>query len=151
MIEAELTLTQRLDAPPEDVFPFLIDPEKYVQWQGVKAELDPRPGGVFRVWVDDRWIASGTYVVVDSPKRVVVTWGWEGNDVLPPGTSTVEMSLEPDGDGTMLTLRHSGLPDADAADSHEEGWRFFVPRLGIAVIGDVPPPMSASAEEKDDA
>ena len=141
MSDAELTLTQHIDAPPEDVFPFLIDAERYAAWQGTRAELDPRPGGIFKVWVDERWTASGSYVVVDPPTRVVFTWGWEGNELLPPGASTVEILLESDGGGTSLTLRHSGLPDEGAAASHEEGWRYFIPRLAVAVPGGDPGPI----------
>lgn len=46
------------------------------QGQGVKAELDPRPGGVYRVWMDADTVARGEYVEVESPRRVVFTWGW---------------------------------------------------------------------------
>ena len=49
----------RLGASPEEVFLYLTVPERYVRWQGVKAELDPRPGGVYRVWMDANTVASG--------------------------------------------------------------------------------------------
>jgi hypothetical protein len=44
----------------------------------------------------------------------------------------VELTLEADGDGTMLSLRHTGLPDGAAAAMHEEGWRHFITRLALA-------------------
>ena len=119
----------RLDAPPEEVFRYLTEPERYVQWQGVKAELDPRPGGVYRVWMDANTVASGAFVEVEPTGRVVFTWGWEGNESLPPGSSTVEFTLEADGNGTVLSLRHTGLPDGEAAAMHEQGWRHFTARL----------------------
>jgi uncharacterized protein YndB with AHSA1/START domain len=131
-------LTVRLEAPPDEVFGFLTDAERYVRWQGVKAELDPRPGGVYRVWMDADTVARGEYVEVDPPRRVVFTWGWEGNADLPPGSTTVELSLEAEGDGTMLSLRHTGLPDGEAAAMHDEGWRFFTGRLSTAVLGGDP-------------
>ena len=129
-------LQLRLGAPPGEVFLFLTDPERYIRWQGVKAELDPRPGGVFRVWMDADTVASGTFVEIESPRRVVFTWGWEGNDGIPPGSTTVELTLEADGEGTVLSLRHTGLPDGEAAAMHEEGWRFFTDRLAEAAGGD---------------
>jgi len=122
-------LQVRLDAPPEQVFRYLTEPDRYVQWQGVKAELDPRPGGVYRVWMDADTVASGAFVSVEPARRVVFTWGWEGNESVPPGSTTVELSLEADGDGTVLSLRHSGLPDGEAAAMHTEGWRHFTARL----------------------
>ena len=70
---------------PDEVFGFLTDAERYVRWQGVKAELDPRPGGLYRVWMDAGTVARGEYVEIDPPRRLVFTWGWEGNVDLPPG------------------------------------------------------------------
>ena len=125
-------LQVRLNVPPEEVFPYLTEPERYVRWQGVKAELDPRPGGVYRVWMDANTVASGEFVEVERARRVVFTWGWEGNESVPPGSTTVELTLEADGDGTMLSLRHTGLPDGAAAAMHEEGWRHFTTRLALA-------------------
>ena len=128
-----IELQVRLSAPPEEVFLYLTEPERYVRWQGVKAELDPRPGGVYRVWMDAETIASGTFIEVDPGRRVVFTWGWEGNQAVPPGSTTVELTLDADGDGTMLSLRHTGLPDGEAAAMHEEGWRHFTIRLAQAL------------------
>lgn len=139
----EVELQLRIAAPPEAVYPYLIDPERYVRWQGVRAELDPRPGGVFKVWMDADNVASGSYVELDPPRRVVITWGWEGNPSLPPGASTVEFTLQPDADGTLLSLRHSGLPDGESAAMHEEGWRMFTGRLSIAAQGGDPGAMPA--------
>lgn len=123
----------RLGASPEEVFLYLTVPERYVRWQGVKAELDPRPGGVYRVWMDANTVASGTFVEVDPARRVIFTWGWEGNQGVPPGSTTVEVNLEADGDGTILSLRHTGLPDGEVAAMHEEGWRHFTTRLAQAI------------------
>ncbi len=136
-------LERRLDAPPETVFPFLVDPERYVRWQGVEAELDPRPGGIFRVRVDARQVARGQFVEVESPHRVVFTWGWEGNPDVPPGSTTVELTLEADGDGTLLRLRHSGLPNEAAAILHRDGWTMFTQRLAVVIAGGDPGPMPA--------
>ena len=134
-------LQVRLGAPPDEVFLYLTDAERYVEWQGLKAELDPRPGGVYRVWMDAETVARGEYVEVEPPRRVVFTWGWEGNDGVPPGSTTVELTLEADGDGTILSLRHTGLPDGEAAAMHEEGWLFFTDRLAVVMRGD-PGPIS---------
>ena len=39
----------RIAAPPEIVFAYFTDPARMVDWMGVAALLDPRPGGTFRV------------------------------------------------------------------------------------------------------
>lgn len=131
--ERVVELNVRLPAPPADVFPYLIDPQLYVRWQGVKADLDPRPGGLFRVWMDEATVARGEYLEVLPPSKVVFTWGWENNPAIPPGSTTVELTIAADGDGSILTLRHFGLPDDAAAAMHREGWTHFTERLVSAV------------------
>ena len=130
----------RIAASPATVFPFFTDPEKMIRWKGITAELDPRPGGVYRVNVTGHDIARGEYVEVVPNQRIVFTWGWEaeGNPV-PPGSTTVEVTLTPDGDHTILRLRHLGLP-AEARAEHGEGWDHFMARLVIASEGRDPGP-----------
>jgi uncharacterized protein YndB with AHSA1/START domain len=126
----------RIDASPETVFDFFTDPAKMVRWKGVTATLDPRPGGVYRVQMNEQAVALGEYVEVDPPNRVVFTWGWAGDDALtPPGSSTVEVTFTPDGDGTLVRLVHSGLPSPESAEAHGHGWDQYMPRLAIAAAG----------------
>ncbi|HKV44787.1 MAG TPA: SRPBCC domain-containing protein, partial [bacterium] len=97
----------RIAARPEIVFAFFTDPEKMVRWKGRRAVLDPRVGGIYRVDINGRDIAMGEFVEIVPYRRVVFTWGWEGGGpAVPPGSSTVEITLAPDGDGTILTLIH---------------------------------------------
>jgi uncharacterized protein YndB with AHSA1/START domain len=131
----------RIEAPPEAVFEFFTDPEKMVRWMGVRADLDPRPGGALRIDVTGKHVASGEYVELDPPRRVVFTWGWEGDEVpVSPGQSTVEVTLEPDGDGTRLRFVHSGLPDAASVEQHGHGWDNYLGRLEQAAAGRDPGP-----------
>ena len=129
----------RIAASPETVFDFFVDPDKMIQWMGRSVELDPRPGGGFRCDINDEAVASGSYVEVERPSRVVFTWGWNGEDsVTPPGSSTVEVLLAPDGDGTHLRLIHHDLPSAESAEKHGHGWRHYLDRLETAAIGGDP-------------
>jgi uncharacterized protein YndB with AHSA1/START domain len=129
----------RIDAAPEAIFPFLTDPQKIVRWKGVDAMVEASPGGVYRVNVTGVKHAVGEYVEVDAPHRVVFTWGWEGDEQLPPGSSTVTIELISDGEGTIVRLTHSGLPEgADAAQL--QGWEHFLPRLAIVASGGDPGP-----------
>jgi uncharacterized protein YndB with AHSA1/START domain len=127
-------------APPEAVFPYFTDPERMVVWKAVDATLDPRPGGIFRIDVTGRDVARGEYVEIDPPHRVVFTFGWESEgSPLPPGASTVEITLVPEGDGTRVRLVHSDVPDEIRAGS-AEGWDHYLPRLVTAVEGGTPGP-----------
>jgi uncharacterized protein YndB with AHSA1/START domain len=125
----------RIDAPPEIVFPYFTDPVRMTDWMGVAALLDPRPGGTFRVEPNGRDVVLGEYLEVDPPHRVVFTWGFERSDLLvAAGCSRVEVTLEPDGDGTRLTLVHHGLPES-ARDPHAEGWAHYLARLARVAEG----------------
>ena len=130
-VERELAI----DASPETVWEFLVDPEKLASWFGSQAWLDPRPGGQYRVDVIGGHIASGEFVELDPPRRLVHTFGWESEggqeNSVPPGASTIEFELEPSGAGTLLKFRHYGLPGAEAAASHAHGWDHYLSRLVI--------------------
>jgi uncharacterized protein YndB with AHSA1/START domain len=137
-VEREL----EIDASPETVWQFLVDPEKATRWMGSSASLEPRPGGEYRVDVIAGHVASGEFVEVDRPHRLVYTFGWEpeGGETnpVPPGSSTIEIELVPSGDGTTLKFRHYGLPGAEAAQAHGHGWDHYLARLAIAARGDDP-------------
>ena len=117
-----LVVERQVDASPETVFGFFADPRRWLQWQGLEAELDPRPGGVFRMNVrGDGW-ASGRFLEVDPPRRIVFTWGWEiERSPLPPGASVVEVELIPQGEGTLLRLTHRDLPPARSPPTRPAG------------------------------
>jgi uncharacterized protein YndB with AHSA1/START domain len=57
---------------------------------------------------------------------------------VPPGSTTVEITLREDGDGTLLRLRHTGFPSEADADLHREGWEIYVGRLVAAAAEDAP-------------
>jgi uncharacterized protein YndB with AHSA1/START domain len=136
----------RVAARPETVFEFFTDPEKQVLWMGRRAEFDARPGGIYDVEINDQSHARGEFVEVDAPRRVVFTFGWEGQEAgegehaVPPGSSRVEVTLEPEGDGTLVRLRHLDLPEQSRA-IHGQGWELFLGRLAIAAAGGDPGPL----------
>jgi uncharacterized protein YndB with AHSA1/START domain len=134
--------TLSIDASPDTVWEFLVDPEKLMRWKGIDAELDPQPGGIYRCEVIPGHIARGEFVELDPPRRLVYTWGWEksGNEQSPvaPGTSTIEVELTPEGDGTRVHFLHRDLPSAAAAESHAQGWDHYLERLEIAAGGGDP-------------
>lgn len=137
VVEREL----RIAARPETVFAFFIEAEKLTRWLGASATLDPRPGGVLRVVLNEQAIISGHYLEVVPFRRVVFTWGWEGeNAPLAPGSTTVEITLVAEGNETLVRLRHSGLPTEQKKEQQAYGWEHYVPRLIIAAEGGDPGP-----------
>jgi len=122
-------------APPEEVFTFLIDPDRMMEWLGIENDIDPRPGGKFEVEVSRGNVARGTYTEVIPFRRVAFTWGWISPDpmlaALRPGTSLVEIDLGPKDGGTLLRLRHSRLSDA-TTDIHGDRWSRHLAKLASA-------------------
>jgi uncharacterized protein YndB with AHSA1/START domain len=116
-----LIATIRIAAPPTVVFPYLIDPVLLARWIGDADGSVPEPGGALALAITDAKSVRGRFLAIDPPKRVVFTWGVPGSDVLPPGSSTVEIVLIPDGTDTVVELTHHDLPSSEMP-SHRAGW-----------------------------
>ena len=138
VIEREI----KINAKPETVFGFLTDPAKLRRWFVSDATVDLRPGGTYRlIMVDPAYVASGKYLEITAPTRLVFSWGWEGDDSpTPVGASTEEIQLSPDGAGTLLKLTHRDIPTAESRESHNHGWEKYLQRLSIAASGGDPGP-----------
>lgn len=143
VIEREI----RINAPPETVFAFLTEPAKMVRWMGIRANLDPRPGGIYQVDINGHDIAQGEYLEVIPHSRVVMTFGWRGEgSPIPPGSSRLEFMLTPDGAGTLLRFRHSDIPPA-ARELHDSGWEHYLSRLSTSAAGEDAGPDPLAAHE----
>ena len=127
-------------AKPETIFPFFTEADKIVKWMGVSAEIEARPGGIFRCNVTGKNIARGEMVTVDPYSKIVFTWGWEGPDAtVKPGESTVEVTFSAENDGTRVRLFHYGL-SREMAERHNDGWTHFMERLEAVGNGRDPGP-----------
>jgi uncharacterized protein YndB with AHSA1/START domain len=137
----ELVHEIMIEATPETIWPFLTDPNRHVEWEGTKVDLDPRPGGVYRVLVAGQHQSAGEFVEIVPMEKIVFTFGWEqdGNPIT-PGSTTVEITLQPEGDKTRVRLVHRGLPDANAVEQHREGWSHYLERLSVRAGGGDPGP-----------
>jgi uncharacterized protein YndB with AHSA1/START domain len=135
----DLVVERRVSVPPEKVFTYFADAERWMAWQGTEAEIELVPGGLWRVNVTGDGFASGRVVEVVENERVVFTWGWEQGPPIPPGSTRVTIELVPDGEGTLIRLTHSALPP-DQLDIHHSGWEQYVPRLAAVSEGRDPGP-----------
>ncbi len=46
----------------------------------------------------------------------------------------VEITLTPDGQGTILRLRHTGLPTNEERESHRGGWSLYTAKLAAIFV-----------------
>ena len=133
VIEREIFIA----AAPETVFGFLVDPVLMAEWFGISHTVEAHPDGVFRVEVSRGNVARGVFTEVIPHRRVAFSWGWQSGDpsltALSPGSSLVEIDLEPRNGGTLVRLRHSGLPDS-LQRIHSERWSHHLARLEEATV-----------------
>jgi uncharacterized protein YndB with AHSA1/START domain len=148
----DLVVERRVSVPPADVFLYFTDAERWMRWQGTAAEIDLRPGGIWRVNVTGQAYASGQVKEIVENERIVFTWGWEHDEMpVPPGSSTVAIELVPDGEGTLIRLTHSNLPP-ESIEIHRQGWEKYATRLAAVAEGRDPgaDQVQVEAEEETD-
>jgi uncharacterized protein YndB with AHSA1/START domain len=119
----ELNRTVSIQAPPETVFRFFEDSERWARWWGAGSTIDPRPGGNVYIRYPNGVEVLGEVVEIAAPERIVFTYGYASGKPIPPGGSRVTIRLAPDASGTRLELRHE-FAEAAVRDQHVQGWRF---------------------------
>jgi uncharacterized protein YndB with AHSA1/START domain len=129
-----LTLVRRVAAQPETVFAALTEPAAITCWWGpdagptLLAETDVRVGGSYRVRFrkedGTEHEASGHYLEVVRPSRLVMTWRWaEGGYPDEAGReSRIEIELRPIDMGTEIVFTHARLHTEASRDAHTWGW-----------------------------
>ena len=128
---AEFEIVHWVDAPVAEVWAYFTDAEKMIEWQGVEARLDPKPGGVWWVRHENGAVLAGEFLAVDPPHALAFTWGFEspdaaGSGATPAGGSRVDVRLAEEGARTRIELRHSRYADGDPV---AHGWGFFLAEL----------------------
>lgn len=124
----ELTIKRTVAAPPTEVFNVWIDSSSPGSpWFGVtRAIVQPVVDGLFYHVVQFEghdWAHYGRFMVLDRPRRIEHTWVSEATRGL---ESVVQLTFEPQGEQTLLTLRHSNVPDDEMGRRHEQGWGFVL-------------------------
>ena len=128
-------------APPATVFAFLTDPEKIMSWMGAEATTEAHPGGLYLikdVGGQRGRTARGAFREVVPVHRLAYSFGWEGDEAVPPGSTLIEIDLVERNGGTLLRMTHSGLPNAVEVAAHGKGWAHYLGRLARAAAGQDP-------------
>jgi len=122
----EIKVERTIPAPPGEVFEGWLNPKVPGNpWNAAeKFALDPKVDGLF-YWTLKGTAHYGRFTEIQRPGRLQHTW-------VSPNTlgqeSVVTVTFQKQGEGTLMTLVHSGLPDTEPARGHEKGWNYF---LGI--------------------
>jgi uncharacterized protein YndB with AHSA1/START domain len=117
-----------LPLDPRTVFEMITQPERLRRWKTVAARVDLRIGGEYRWTIVPGHSAMGTFSEIEPGKSLHFTWGWQGDAELPPGASTVSITLNPVEGGTNLRLVHGNLTP-EQTKGHAEGWNHYLDRL----------------------
>jgi uncharacterized protein YndB with AHSA1/START domain len=127
----------QIAAPPATIFAFLTDPEKILSWMGTEATTEAHPGGLYLVKGigDGARAARGAFREVVPVHRLAYSFGWEGGEEVPPGSSLIEIDLVDREGGTLLRMTHSGLPNEAQCAGHDRGWAHYLGRLAMAAAG----------------
>lgn len=118
-----------IDGRPEAVYAFLTDPAKIARWIGTQIEVDPKPGGIFRIVPNQRDVILGEFREAIPFEKVTFTWGFDGEGhTVSAGSTLVEITLRPEGSGTRLRLVHHGL-SGEPRGKHAHGWDHYLSRI----------------------
>jgi len=123
----ELKFERTIPAAPAEVYDAWLDPKTPgTPWnESDKLILDPRIDGLFN-WIIRGTSHYGRFTVMERSRRIQHTW-------VSPYTlgeeSLVTVTFEKRGEGTLMTLVHSDLPDDEKAKSHDKGWNYFLDKL----------------------
>ena len=123
-----------LNATPQQVFDAWTVPALLRGWFAAAedfttplAEVDLRVGGRYRLGMQPPGgaqvlVATGEYLEIEPPSRLVFTWQWEGT-AQDERLTLVTLALQPHGAGTQLVLTHEQFDSAANRDQHALGWQ----------------------------
>ena len=147
--ERTMTVSRVFEVPPERVYEAFLDPDELLLWlppTGFSAEFhqfEPEEGGTFRMTFtgETEELAAygstfgGTYRELVPGKRIVHTDAFETDDPAMAGEMTVIVTFEAVSEGTELTVRQEGIPEAIPPEDSHAGWTDSLGQLAELVEG----------------
>ena len=124
----EITVTRSIAATPTEVFDVWLNPKSPGSpWFGTaRAIVNPVVDGLFYHSVHFEghdWAHYGRFIALDRPRQIQHTWVSEATRGL---ESVVTLTFDAKGEQTVITLRHTNVPDDEMGRRHAEGWGFVL-------------------------
>ncbi len=114
----DFVVSEQIPAPPEEVYAAWMTSEGHSAMTGGEAHLGPNVGDEYDAW--DGYI-HGTNLVLEPPRRIVQTWR-SANFTDEHEDSQIEVLLEGNDEGTLVTVRHTSVP-SDQLGYEDGGWQ----------------------------
>lgn len=115
-----------LDAPPEQIWEAIVDPDALAEWLADEVELEAHEGGEVVCRYEDGEERRGEVLLVEEAERLAFQWRREGGE-----PSRVELVLDAVAGGTEVTVIESGLRAPSPLLA--AGWTGALGRLRLTV------------------
>ena len=121
----EFEVSQVFPATPEAIYRAWLSSDGHSAMTGSPATATDVVGATFEAW---EGYIQGQNLELEPPKRIVQSWRTTEFDASEED-SRLEIVLQPQDGGTLVTLRHSGLPKHGLL--YKQGWvdSYFLPML----------------------
>lgn len=119
----EFETSEHFDAAPTRLYSAWLSSKEHTEMTGGSAVIDPTVGGEFTAWDEYIW---GSTTELEADRRIVQSWRTaefaSGDE-----DSLLELEFRADGEGTLLVLRHSKIPEGQP--DYKQGWvdNYFEP------------------------
>ena len=132
-------IEDRFPTSVDDLWAALTDPARLARWYG-QVDGDLRLGGTFRTYVVASELeATGRVEACEAPRHLLVRTretdeSYRRGQGVPPFDQTVEATLTPDGEESVLEVEVRGLP-LDKVAFYGAGWQIHVEHLADHLVG----------------
>jgi uncharacterized protein YndB with AHSA1/START domain len=130
----EIKVERKILAPASEVFDAWLDPNiPGTPWhENKKLIVNPKVDGLW-YWLAIGGVAHyGRFMEMDRPSRI--QHSWMSRNTLGE-ESTVTVTFQKKGEGTLMTLVHSGLPNDAMAEAHAMGWNSIFDKFSNIFVG----------------
>ena len=126
----------QINASPELVFQAISEEEKLQKWWVDVPKLEQSVGGkvLFRFLKENSKLLEKDFVidgkVLEFTPNQKLSYTWKPQDDTDYPETIVTWTIESNNDKTKVTVLHSGLEGVKDYSRLDEGWEYFINRLG---------------------